>query len=207
MAVRAAMAHVIGDILQSVGVCVSAALIWAFNDCWLGARARATANVSRAVPPPPPALERSRSCVFVHCRRADADGISYWYRADPICTFLFSILVIWSTTGTVQEAMHVLMAGVPYGIDTRDLLQRLQAIPSVLDVHDLHVWTLVGSKINIWAHLTVESHADHTQVLYAAQRVARSIHCHHTCFQLEDVATYDRRVDGSGCFEPPAALS
>ena len=35
LAVRAAMAHVIGDILQSVGVCVSAALIWAFHDRWL----------------------------------------------------------------------------------------------------------------------------------------------------------------------------
>jgi len=168
LAVRAAMAHVIGDILQSVGVTISAALIWAFSDRWL-----------------------------------DADGISYWYRTDPICTVVFSVLVMWSTMGTVTEAMRVLMAGTPYGADTAELLEQFKGIPQVLDVHDLHVWTLVGNKINVWAHLTVESGADHTQVLYAAQRVARSINCHHTCFQLEDVVTYDRRVEGDGCFEAP----
>ena len=109
---------------------------------------------------------------------------------------------MWSTAGTVREAMHVLMAGVPYGADLGELLQALHDIPSVLGVHDLHVWTLVGNKINVWAHLTVESGADHTAVLYAAQRVARGIHCHHTCFQLEDAATYDRAVEGDSCFEP-----
>ena len=71
---------------------------------------------------------------------------------------------MWSTTGTVREAMHVLMAGVPYGADADELLRRLQAIPHVIDVHDLHVWTLVGNKINMWAHLTVDADANHTQV-------------------------------------------
>ena len=35
IAIRAAMIHVIGDILQSVGVCIAAACIWAFSDRWL----------------------------------------------------------------------------------------------------------------------------------------------------------------------------
>ena len=67
----AALAHVIGDILQSLGVCVAAALIWAFSDRW-----------------------------------PDGNGVSYWYRADPVCTFLFSLLVLWSSVGTVKEAVH-----------------------------------------------------------------------------------------------------
>jgi len=162
------MAHVIGDILQSVGVCISALLIWAFNDRWL-----------------------------------DANGISYWYRSDPICTFLFSILVMWSTWSTVREAMHILMAGAPLGTDTARLLQQLRTIPGVRDVHDLHVWTLVGDKINVWAHLTVDPGVDSTAILYAAQAVARTVECHHSCFQLEDASTYDRSVEGDGCFSPP----
>jgi zinc transporter 2 len=172
LAVRAAIAHVIGDILQSVGVCISAALIWAFNDRWL-----------------------------------DENGVSYWYRADPLCTFLFSVLVMWSTTGTVSEIMHVLMAGVPVGTNTAALLHDLQTIPHVIDVHDLHVWTLVGDKINVWAHLTVEEGTDSTKVLYAAQKAARAINCHHSCFQLEDASTYDRSVEGNSCFEPPESVA
>ena len=104
--------------------------------------------------------------------------------------------------GTVTEAMHVLMAGVPHGADAEDLVAHLRAIRGVLGVHDVHVWTLAGDKINLWAHLTVESGVDSTKILYAAQKVARSIGCHHTCFQLEDVGTYDRRVEGESCFQP-----
>jgi len=167
LAVRAAMAHVLGDILQSLGVCLSAALIWAFNDRWL-----------------------------------DANGISYWYRTDPICTFLFSILVLWSTVGTIREAVHVLMAGVPRGINPSAVLAQLRAIPNVLEVHDLHVWSLVGNKRNMWAHLTVTPGADSTPVLTAAQRVARLHNCMHTCFQVEDSGTYDKSVEGHHCYDP-----
>ena len=37
LVMRAAIAHVIGDILQSIGVCIAGALIWAFSDRWLDA--------------------------------------------------------------------------------------------------------------------------------------------------------------------------
>lgn len=149
---------------QSVGVCLSAALIWAYNDRWL-----------------------------------DENGISYWYRADPICTFLFSILVLLTTMNTVQEAIHVLMAGVPRGLDLPTVEEQLRAIPTVVDVHDVHIWTLVGSKRNMWAHLMVTPGADSTRVLHAAQRIARNHSCHHTCFQVEDSATYDKAIEGP-CF-------
>ena len=156
----AALAHVIGDILQSLGVCVAAALIWAFSDRW-----------------------------------PDGNGISYWYRADPVCTFLFSLLVLWSSVGTVKEAVHVLMAGKPHGVDTARVLERLSHIPHVIDVHDFHVWTLSGDMNNMWAHLTVEPGADSTAVLNAAQAIAKSVQCSHCCFQVEDSGTYDRSVE------------
>jgi len=166
--VRAALAHVIGDILQSLGVCLSAALIWAFNDRWL-----------------------------------DENGVSYWYRTDPICTFLFSILVLWSTTGTIREAVHVLMAGVPRNVNMAAVQAQLLAIPTVVEVHDLHVWTLVGSKRNMWAHIQVHPGADSTPVTLAAQKVARQHNCQHTCFQVEDSGSYDKSVEGHhGCYHP-----
>ena len=166
------MVHVIGDILQSVGVTISAALIWAFHDRWL-----------------------------------DDNGISYWYRSDPICTFIFSVLVMWTTWSTVSEGIHMLMAGVPAGTDADGLLRELQAIPGVVDVHDLHIWALAGSKLNVWAHLTIDREADSTAVLYTAQGIAASIDCYHTCFQLEDVTSYDRSREGAGCFEPGPCFS
>jgi hypothetical protein len=64
------------------------------------------------------------------------------------------------------------------------------------------VWATSSDKINVWAHLTIKSGTDTTAVLYAAQKVAKSIGCHHTCFQLEDQLTYDLRVEGDECYMP-----
>jgi len=150
---------------QSVGVCISAALIWSFSDRWL-----------------------------------DQNGLSYWYRIDPVCTLGFSVIVLMTSIGTVQEAMHVLMAGVPSGLDLPLITKQLLSIPGVIDVHDVHVWALSGDKLNMWAHLTVASGTESTPVLYEAQRIARSLSCHHTCFQIEDAATYDKGQCGDECF-------
>ena len=82
------------------------------------------------------------------------------------------------------------MAGVPRGIDPTAVLAQLHAIPKVVEVHDLHVWTLVGSKRNMWAHIVVEPGTDSTPIILAAQRVARAHNCMHTCFQVEDAGAH-----------------
>ena len=87
------------------------------------------------------------------------------------------------------------------------VMERLAAIPRVLDVHDFHVWTLAGGLNNMWAHLTVEPGADSTVVLNAAQEIAKSVDCAHCCFQVEDSGTYDRvksegdHYDHEGCLQ------
>jgi len=53
------------------------------------------------------------------------------YRVDPICTFFFSALVLFTTYGTMREATHVLMAGVPLDVDCEDVEKDLRAIPNV----------------------------------------------------------------------------
>jgi len=167
IAVRAAIIHVIGDILQSIGVCVSAAIIWGLSDRWL-----------------------------------DSNGVSYWYRADPVCTLVFSMLVMMSSSGTLKEGLHVLMSGVPQDVDASDVQRQLESIPTVIQVHDLHVWILAGDKRNMWAHLLVTPGADSTSVLHQAQRIAASVDCHHSCFQVEDSGDYDPSIEGDGCYQP-----
>merc|ERR1712070_873495 len=128
-------------------------------------------------------------------RWLDANGISYWYRFDPICTLIFSVLVLWTSIGTIREALRVLMAGVPVDIDCSLIEQRLLAIPSVIEVHDMHVWSLTPEKRLMWAHLTLGPYAHSTTVLYEAQQVARDHNVLHTCFQLEDPTTYDKEIE------------
>ena len=112
---------------------------------------------------------------------------------------------MWSTVGTFQDGVHVLMEAVPHGLDTDKLTARLQAIEHVLNVHDVHVWVTSGTNRNLWAHMLVEQGTNTTPVIHAAQRIARSVGCHHTCFQVEDAGTYDPAVEGPGCFHKGCA--
>jgi len=72
------MIHVLGDILQSIGVLIAALLIY-----FLG--------------------------------RSDNNTFNPWMYADPICTYVFSILVIFTTVGVAKECIRVLMEGTPTG--------------------------------------------------------------------------------------------
>jgi len=92
------------------------------------------------------------------------------------------------------------MAGVPAEIDLELVTNKLKALPTVVDVHEVHAWTLVGRKHNLWAHIMVEAGASTTPVIYAAQKVAQTFNCHHTCFQVEDAGTYDISREGDACF-------
>eukprot|EP00922_Rhytidocystis_sp_ex-Travisia-forbesii_P057423 GHVS01085046.1.p1 GENE.GHVS01085046.1~~GHVS01085046.1.p1 ORF type:complete len:478 (+),score=62.49 GHVS01085046.1:138-1571(+) len=78
-----------------------------------------------------------------------------WKLADPICTLLFSILVAITTVSIIKEALNVLMEGSPGGIDMADLNRDLLNIQDVVDVHDLHVWSLSVGKPALVCHLVI----------------------------------------------------
>ncbi|POM74480.1 Cation Diffusion Facilitator (CDF) Family [Phytophthora palmivora] len=62
-----------------------------------------------------------------------------WQIADPIATFIFSVLVLFTTVGIVRDSIHILMEGTPNGIDAVEIEEGLRACSSVVGVHDLHI--------------------------------------------------------------------
>lgn len=143
--VRAALIHVIGDFIQSLGVMIAAVVIYFY-----------------------PHLQ--------------------WI--DPVCTFFFSILVLFTTYHIIKDVTNVLMegkhrasprhhlpsdastanwglcstetislfpssAGIPKGIDFLEVQKTLFNIPGVIKVHNLRVWSLSLDKIALSAHLAI----------------------------------------------------
>ncbi|KAF9312011.1 hypothetical protein BG003_006739 [Podila horticola] len=66
---------------------------------------------------------------------------------DPICTFIFSILVIATTVGVFKQSMAVLMERVPHGMNTEDVRETICDVQGVLEVKSLHVWSLTIGKV------------------------------------------------------------
>lgn len=111
---------------------------------------------------------------------------------DPICTFIFSILVLYTTYHLVKDSLAVLMEGTPLNIQPEAIEQSILEIPGVVAVHDLHVWNLSPGKSSLTAHITFDKNALHTydEILFQAQHVVCDTYgVHHSTLQLESDAT------------------
>ena len=108
--VRAALIHVLGDLIQSVGVLIASIIIKIFP----------TAKY-----------------------------------ADPICTILFSIIVMCTTTQVLRDVVRILMEGHPKGYSYDEIYSALMGITNVIRVHNLRVWSLTNDHLVLNVHLAV----------------------------------------------------
>jgi len=74
--------------------------------------------------------------------------------ADPICTYIFSIIVVFTTIRILKDCLSVLMEGSPLEFDMEKLSSDLLSVKGVVEIHDLHVWSLSLGKISLSCHLT-----------------------------------------------------
>jgi len=158
---KAALIHVIGDIVQSIGVMIAGFLIW-FEPWDLG---------------------------------VTDEGISNWVFADPACTIIFAILVIFTTVGTIRQVINQIMMAVPDNIDASGLKRSLLAVKDVCGVHDLHIWQ-AGESTMCTCHVVVTNSSVCTSVLQSCIAVAQDKHrIGHTTFQLEVKNEFDHSLE------------
>lgn len=107
-----------------------------------------------------------------------------WYIVDPICTFIFALLVLWTTASILRDITVVLMERVPRGLCINTINDELSRAPGVQDVHDLHVWSLTPGIPLLCAHINLLDSADPTETLQAVTKYCRSQGIEHSTFQL-----------------------
>uniref|UniRef100_A0A8C6ZJ33 Solute carrier family 30 member 2 n=1 Tax=Nothoprocta perdicaria TaxID=30464 RepID=A0A8C6ZJ33_NOTPE len=136
--VRAAFVHVLGDLLQSLGVLVASYIIYFKPE---------------------------------------------WKFVDPICTFLFSVLVLATTLSILRDVLLVLMEGTPRGMDFNAVRETLLAVRGVRALHSLHLWALTASQPLLSVHVAI---SDAQAVLEEARaRLQGAFRFHTTTIQIE----------------------
>ncbi|CAG5125067.1 unnamed protein product [Candidula unifasciata] len=106
--------------------------------------------------------------------------------ADPICTFVFSLVVLITTMAILRDVITVFMEGVPRGIGFASLKKDLEDIDGVVTVHSLHIWALTMDTTAVSVHLVIEHLHQHDEVLAAATRLIQDKHqVHFTTIQVE----------------------
>ncbi|XP_008289479.1 LOW QUALITY PROTEIN: zinc transporter 2-like [Stegastes partitus] len=85
--------------------------------------------------------------------------------ADPICTFLFSVLVLATTFPVTRDVFRILMEGVPQDVSFSAVEELLLSVRGVVSVHSLHMWSLNMTQSLLSVHVTAEQDADSEIVL------------------------------------------
>ncbi len=124
---------------------------------------------------------------------------------DPIVSAAVSVLILWSSARLVRDSFRIFMEGAPSHLDPGAIRAALLAIDGVVDVHDLHVWTITSGFISLSAHLKVRAGAAQQEILRLAHEALSSrFEVRHSTFQIEpeeDAACATASCDA----EPPTS--
>jgi cobalt-zinc-cadmium efflux system protein len=117
-----------------------------------------------------------------------------WLAADPIASLVSTVLIVGSAWRLVREAVDVLLEAAPPHIALEAVRSRLQSIPGVESVHDLHVWTVTSGVVAMSAHAIVRQAEHHQGVLERAHDLLQEMGIQHVTVQLERNEMYEREL-------------
>lgn len=125
-----------------------------------------------------------------------------WNLIDPILSIAISVLVVWTAWDIIRESLNILLEGLPRGLDLQEVTYAILNVDGVLDVHDLHIWSLGSSSSALSCHVLIEdmppSQSD--SILHEVNHVLGDrFHVHHTTVQFEHVSC---AISDTGCVIP-----
>jgi len=125
-----------------------------------------------------------------------------WLQIDPLLSILISVLIVWTAVDITRESLNILLEGLPRGLNLKEVIAAVQAVEGVLDVHDLHIWSLGSNSHALSCHMLIEdmppSQSDH--ILHRVKHVLGDrFHIHHTTVQFEHASC---AISGTGCVIP-----
>jgi cobalt-zinc-cadmium efflux system protein len=133
-----------------------------------------------------------------------AIALTGWQWIDPLLSTVIAGMILLSSWSIVRETLHILLEGTPKSVDLGEIRKAMQGVEGVVNVHDLHIWSLTGQSHALASHVQVVEMqlAESEAVLERLNHQLRDhFGIHHTTIQIEvtDCPTVD------GCCSPPEA--
>ncbi len=112
-----------------------------------------------------------------------------WNLADPVIGALIGVLIVFSSARLLWKVLRVLMEGTPSRLDLQRLCERLEQVPQVTGVHDIHVWSISSGYEVMSTHVTAScaTREERERLLAALREIATGeFGITHVTIQLED---------------------
>jgi len=121
---------------------------------------------------------------------------------DPVLSILIAGMILWSSISIIRETLNILLEGTPRNLRLAEIRSAMASVTGVLDVHDLHVWSLGSNSHALASHVTIAEMpmSECGDILTGINCALRDrFHITHTTIQFEITGcetTY-------GCSAPP----
>ncbi|MCY3630414.1 MAG: cation diffusion facilitator family transporter [Bacteroidota bacterium] len=110
---------------------------------------------------------------------------------DPILGFVLALLILSGTLAIVRRVTRILLEGVPKHVDVHELCRSIEALPGVILIHDIHVWTLSQGSDALTAHVVIGEHVTDREGILdrIKEMVTNQYNIGHMTVQLESSVT------------------
>jgi cobalt-zinc-cadmium efflux system protein len=124
---------------------------------------------------------------------------------DPVLSLVIAALILWSSAGIVRETLNILLEGTPRGITLVAIRSGMEKVEGVVNVHDLHVWSLGSQSSAMACHVTIADipPSESACILLKLNHVLKDhFHINHTTIQFEHICCEELE----GCVVPPEEM-
>lgn len=134
-------------------------------------------------------LGDAASCVAI---MAGAIVMRYtgWLAVDPILSMIIAAAIIWTGWDIFRDSLNILLEGLPKGLALADVTHAIRTVDGVLDVHDLHIWSLGSEAHAMSCHVLIEDmppSASESILCKVKQVLDQRFEINHTTIQFEHV--------------------
>jgi cobalt-zinc-cadmium efflux system protein len=96
-----------------------------------------------------------------------------WFWVDPLVSAGIGCVVLPRAVTLLRQSAHILLEGTPREVDLADVRERLLAVPGVVELHDLHFWTLTSGVHSATVHIRAAEESPRGEVLRAVQKLLK----------------------------------
>lgn len=110
--------------------------------------------------------------------------------ADPVLSFVIVAVILFGSGRLITDSLHILMESAPKHIDINELVETVNSIEGIVDIHDIHLWSVCSNVHALSAHVLVgEMHICETVDLIDAinKILAEKFNITQTTYQFESI--------------------
>lgn len=111
-----------------------------------------------------------------------------WPIIDPLLSVLITCFILYNVVRNLRKGLQILLQGIPSNVSIGKVRDRLEQVPDVQSVHDLHLWTLDGISHVLTMHAVVNQNLNLLEANEVKQRIRAAMldeHIEHVTVELE----------------------